>query len=82
MNVVCVPKPCDQQSLSALRVPYLNSARRCSDDPAETPVKEPTTVPTTPDVEPEPNTIPHRPSVPEPDVGPCERPDTSCPVHR
>lgn len=82
MNIVCVPESCDQPSLSALRVPSLHSAQRCSDDPTETPVKEPTTVPTTPDVEPEPNTVPHRPAVPEPNVAPCERPDTSCPVHR
>ena len=82
MNLARVSVCGGVESLADLRAPSLCSALRSGDEPTETPVKEPTTVPAEPDVVPEPNTIPHRPAVPEPDVAPCERPDTSCPVHR
>ena len=69
-------------TLANVRMPRRELYRNNWDEPAVAPVKEPTTVPVEPDVTPEPNTVPHRPAVPEPDVAPCERPDTSCPVHR
>lgn len=80
MKIVSVPEPRGLQSIAALKFPSFDRAPRCSGEPTEAPVEEPTTVPTTPDVEPAPNTIPNRPAVPETDI-PCERPDTSCPVH-
>ena len=49
--------------------------------PAEAPTKEPGVVPARPNVDPEPNTIPRREPVPEPQTDPYERPDTTCPVH-
>lgn len=82
MNPACVPVAAIREPLNDLRAPSLRSILRAGDEPTETPVKEPTTVPVEPDVVPEPNTTPYRPAVPEPDVAPCERPDTSCPVHR
>ena len=52
---------------------------------AAAPTEEPTTTPTeaspAPDIETEPNTVPHRAPVPEPESDPCERPGTSCPLH-
>lgn len=82
MNLVHVPVGRGLEAFSELRVPSLQAVFRSGGEPTETPVKEPTTVPAEPDVAPEPNTVPHRPAVPEPDIAPCERPDTSCPVHR
>lgn len=77
--------PCSSPSLvslSDLKLPRREGVVDGAEEPAVAPVKEPTTVPAEPDVVPEPNTVPHRPAVPEPDVAPCERPDTTCPVHR
>ncbi|MEY4669468.1 MAG: hypothetical protein RL518_2167 [Pseudomonadota bacterium] len=53
-------------------------------EPAVVPTKEPNAVPEKPLVDPkrEPNTIPRRDTVREPETDPCERPDTTCPVHR
>lgn len=74
--------PVLEVSLATATLPDFRSAVFNGDEPAVAPTKEPETVPATPDVEPDPNTIPHRNPVPEPDVAPGERPDTSCPVHR
>jgi hypothetical protein len=82
MNLARVSVCGGVDGLTDLRAPSFSSAIQSGDEPTETPVKEPTTDPVDPDVTREPNTIPHRPAVPEPDVAPCERPDTSCPVHR
>jgi hypothetical protein len=68
-------------SLERMTLPDFRVCVKGADEPAVVPIKEPETVPARPDVEPEPNTIPHREPVPEPDVAPCERPGTSCPVH-
>lgn len=69
-------------ALGSITLPNFRSLTAGATEPAVVPTKEPETAPAKPDVEPEPNTIPHRDPVPEPDVAPCERPDTSCPVHR
>lgn len=49
--------------------------------PTEEPTTTPTEAPPAPDIETEPNTVPHRAPVPEPESDPCERPGTSCPLH-
>ena len=82
MNALCVGTAGKHLVMAELRMPRLDLGSTSGDEPAVAPVKEPATVPVEPDIAPEPNTVPHRPAVPEPDVAPCERPDTSCPVHR
>lgn len=75
-------KPTRDGALASATLPDFRAALVGAAEPAVAPTKEPETVPAKPDVEPEPNTVPQRDPVPEPDVAPCERPDTSCPVHR
>ena len=82
MNLALASRGRVDQAIAELRLPRLEPYSSGADEPAVAPTKEPTTVPVEPDVTPEPNTVPHRPTVPEPPLGPCERPDTSCPVHR
>jgi hypothetical protein len=63
---------------SALSVPARPSG---TTTPTEEPTTTPTEAPPAPDIETEPNTVPHRAPVPEPESDPCERPGTSCPLH-
>ena len=77
-----VTRSSDLTGLAALVVPNYRGALAQNAGPAEAPTKEPEVRPTLPDVEPEPNTVPRREPVQEPHVDPCERPDTTCPVHK
>lgn len=80
MKMSCGKELISTLLLSELRVSWPSRCNQGAPEPEVEPKTEPTTVPVEPDLEP--NTVPFRPAVPEPDVAPCERPDTTCPVHR
>ena len=70
-----------RKTLESLNFPSARSFVSAGTETAEPPVK-PAPTPTKPEVEPDPNTVPARHPVREPDVAPTPRPPTTCPVRQ
>jgi len=64
--------------IAGMRLPSIGGSTQAM--PVEEPPVKPAPTKPKPQVDPEPNTVPARPPVREPDVTPMPRPPSTCPV--